>query len=64
MLILNENQQKLTHDEEKIVAARSSKKFHKKVCPFAKNIKANNALTFNTKDQALQFGLKPCTCIA
>ena len=41
----------------------SAKKFHIAKCPFAQNIKPANRVKFNTKEQALNQGLKPCNCI-
>lgn len=47
----------------KYVAAETGKKFHIEACPFAKNIKPMSKVIFNTKDDALNKGYKPCSCV-
>jgi len=45
------------------LSAKNSKKFHETNCPFAKNIRPKNRITFKTKSKALNQGLKPCSCV-
>jgi hypothetical protein len=45
------------------VANKNGTKFHIKDCPFAQNIKPKNTIKFNSKNKALNRGLKPCKCV-
>ncbi|MFP4401528.1 MAG: hypothetical protein ACLFPQ_06620 [Candidatus Woesearchaeota archaeon] len=45
------------------VASKSGNKFHDSLCPYAQNIKPKSKVTFKTKNDALNQGYKPCTCI-
>jgi hypothetical protein len=46
--------------EAKFVASKNSDKFHKASCPSAKRISANNLVAYNTRDDAIAAGKKPC----
>jgi hypothetical protein len=46
------------------VSSKTSGKFHLTGCPFAKNIKPKNRVSYRTKNKALNEGLKPCACVA
>ena len=48
---------------KEFVASKTAKKFHIPACPFAKNIKPNRKVTYKTKNEALNKGLKPCECV-
>lgn len=45
------------------VASKEGEKFHILACPYAKNIKPNQAVKFKSKDAALNKGYKPCSCV-
>jgi hypothetical protein len=45
------------------LGAKTSKKVHDPVCPFAKNIKPKNKITFKTKVKAFNLGYRPCDCL-
>ena len=45
------------------VAQKGGKKFHKKNCPYAQNIKPKNKIIFKSKNRALNNGYKPCACV-
>ena len=47
-----------------LVASRSGKKVHNSACTFGKKIKADNAICFATKAEAVKQGFKPCGCLA
>ncbi len=49
--------------ETYFVASKFSNKFHIPQCPFAKNIKKENLIVFDTKEKALSAGFKPCKCV-
>lgn len=47
----------------KLVASKKSKVFHRPNCRFIKTISPNNIIHFNSKQQALKTGRRPCkTC--
>jgi hypothetical protein len=46
--------------ETKFVCSKSSDIFHKASCPSAKRISANNLVVYNTRDDAIAAGKKPC----
>jgi hypothetical protein len=49
--------------ETKYVASKNSKVFHKANCQFAKRIKPENLVSYNTRDEAVKAGKNPCkTC--
>ena len=49
--------------EHKYVASNSSNIFHKPECRWAKNISQTNLVTYNSKDEAVKAGKRPCkTC--
>jgi hypothetical protein len=49
--------------ETKYVASKNSKVFHKADCQFAKRIKPENLVIYNTRDEAIKAGKNPCkTC--
>lgn len=50
-------------DRKVFVAQRDGKKFHAENCPYGKNIKPRNKLTYNTPTVAMNDGLQPCTCV-
>lgn len=45
------------------VASKTASKFHRKTCPFAKNIKPKHKIVFKSKVKALNEGFKACKCI-
>ena len=45
------------------VSAKTGKKFHLDICPYAQNIKPKNKVNFSSKNKALDNGFKPCNCI-
>ncbi|MBW2992251.1 hypothetical protein KY345_03475 [Candidatus Woesearchaeota archaeon] len=45
------------------VASKNSKRFHKRHCPFAQNIKPKTKIVFKTRAKALNKGLRPCKCV-
>jgi len=45
------------------VAAKGSKKFHVKECPFAQNIMPKHKINLKSKTGALNLGFKPCKCV-
>lgn len=45
------------------VASKNGGKFHRKTCPYAKNIKPKDQVKFGTKNSALNKGYKACKCI-
>lgn len=45
------------------VAAKSGKKFHKSNCPYAKNIKRDQKVTFKTPNAARKDGYSDCKCV-
>ncbi len=45
------------------IASKQSHKFHRKSCPFAKNIKPKHKIIFKSKTKALNEGFKACKCI-
>ena len=49
--------------ENKYVASNSSNIFHKPECRWAQNISQRNIITYNSKDEAIKTGKRPCkTC--
>ncbi len=48
---------------KKYVAAKDGDKVHIDSCPFAKNIRKENLITFRSRRQAVDMGLEPCRCI-
>lgn len=50
-------------NEEIIVGNIESKKFHYSSCPFAKNIKTDNKMTFENIEKAVKAGYTECSCI-
>ena len=49
--------------EQKYVASNSSTVFHKPECRWAKNISAQNLVSYTSKDDAIKAGKRPCkTC--
>jgi 2-keto-myo-inositol isomerase len=46
--------------EYKFVASRSSRVFHKSDCRWAKRIKPDNLVVYNSKDEAIKAGKRPC----
>jgi len=46
------------------VGANTSMKLHSENCPFAKNIKKENKVTFKTKLKAFNNNYTPCKCLA
>ncbi|MGD0077472.1 MAG: Ada metal-binding domain-containing protein [Sedimentisphaerales bacterium] len=49
--------------ETKYVASKNSKVFHKADCQFAKRIKPENLVSYDTRDEAIKAGKNPCkTC--
>lgn len=49
--------------EQKYVASKSSAIFHKPGCRWAGNISQTNLVTYNSKDEAIKAGKRPCkTC--
>lgn len=46
--------------EYSYVASKNSQVFHKPDCRWAKNIKPENLVTYDTKDEALKVGKRPC----
>jgi hypothetical protein len=46
--------------ETKYVASKNSKVFHKADCQFAKRIKPENIVIYNTRDDAVKAGKNPC----
>ena len=46
--------------EYKYVASRSSKVFHKSDCRWAKRIKPDNLVVYNSRDTAINAGKRPC----
>ncbi len=56
----NESSQK----ECAFVASKNSKKYHLPTCRFAKNIKPENKICFESEEEAKQKGFEPCgTCL-
>jgi len=47
-------------DGGKFVASKGSDKFHTADCPIGKNIKAENKVSFDTAQDAVKAGYKPC----
>jgi len=45
----------------KYVASRKSKVFHYANCPWVKNIKPENKVTYNKRDDAIKDGKRPCS---
>ena len=50
-------------EEGRFVSSEKSEKFHALNCPFAKNIKSENQIYFETKEDAKKTGKKPCRCV-
>ncbi|MGA2092521.1 MAG: Ada metal-binding domain-containing protein [Sedimentisphaerales bacterium] len=49
--------------DTKYVASKNGKVFHKASCQFAKRIKPENLVSYNTRDEAVKAGKNPCkTC--
>ena len=46
------------------VGAKKSKKVHTSNCPFAKNIKPENKINFQSLDHAFNQGFNSCSCIS
>lgn len=45
-------------------ASKVAQKVHKTDCVFAKNIKTENKVRFDSKTEALQEGFAPCACVS
>jgi hypothetical protein len=66
--LTNPTEQTKTNDESilaeyKYVASKNSKVFHKIDCRWAKNISPKNLVSYNSRDEAIEDGKKPCsTC--
>lgn len=45
------------------IASKNGGKFHRKSCPYGKNIKPKDRVTFKAKATALNKGYKACKCI-
>jgi hypothetical protein len=46
------------------IASKQGKSAHEENCPFAKNIKADRKLVFDSKMDAFEAGFKPCECMS
>ena len=44
-------------------ASKAAQKLHHTDCVFAKNIKTENKINFDTKTAALESGYNPCVCV-
>ena len=60
--------QNTTKTQEKVkeaaiiyVTSKNSKVFHKSDCSFARRIKAENLISYTSREQAVQMGKKPCS---
>jgi hypothetical protein len=51
------------YSKTKFIASKDGKKFHIPECPYAKNILPKLKLSFKSKENALNKGFKPCTCV-
>ena len=51
---------KLTTAKYKFVASKNSKVFHKPDCRWAKRIKPENLVGYNSRDEAIEAGKRPC----
>ncbi len=49
-------------EPEHFITSATAKRYHKEKCPFAQNIPAGSKVVFS-KEQALQSGKEPCTCV-
>jgi len=50
--------------EKPLIASKESEKVHNKFCPYAQNIKADeNAIYFDSKQEAEMFDFTPCRCL-
>lgn len=45
------------------VASKNGGKFHKSNCPYAKNIKPKDKISFKSKNAFLNKNYKPCKCV-
>jgi len=54
---------KATAKRTMYIASKEGKKFHKKNCPYAQNIKPKLSIKFKSKTRPLNLGLKPCNCV-
>lgn len=52
--------QKTTAPAKTYIASSESDKFHNQRCASAKNINSENAIYFNSRDEAINAGYKPC----
>jgi hypothetical protein len=48
--------------KKKFVAAKTGRTYHVESCPFAKNIKPSNKVTFASAETMKNNGYKPCDC--
>ena len=72
VLYLNEQVEKLKNEKEcdcsddcnTHIGAKKSKKVHTANCPFAKNIKPENKISFNSLNQAFNQGFSGCQCVS
>ncbi len=60
---IGESGTKQTSEKGLFVASKSGKKYHWPWCSYAKNIKPENQIWFNSEAQAQAAGYSPCTCI-
>lgn len=61
---IGEQSAKQASEKGLFVASKSGKKYHWPWCSYAKNIKPENQIGFNSEAQAQAAGYSPCTCIA
>ena len=45
------------------IASKNGGKFHRRTCPYGKNIKPKDRVSFKSKDAALNKNYKACKCI-
>jgi hypothetical protein len=61
--VLSETPSELLAIEARFVASKNSRIFHKPDCRWAKNISPKNLISYNSRDEAIGDGKKPCsTC--